>query len=52
MRDKIIAFGLVVVLLLSVTIGMASVLSNSGDGGWKYYKDITVKEKCWIAELN
>ena len=44
MKDKIIAFGLVVVLLLSVSTGMASALSNSGGGDWAYYKEITVKE--------
>ena len=44
MKAKIIAFGLVFVLLLSVTVGMASALSNSGGGDWKYYKQITIKE--------
>ncbi|MGB7533441.1 MAG: hypothetical protein WA977_10790 [Halobacteriota archaeon] len=47
-RDKIIAFGIVLVFLLSVTIGMASALSNSCGGDWQYYKEITVKEeKAW-----
>ena len=31
-RDKIIAFGIVLVFLLSVTVGMASGLSNAGGG--------------------
>ena len=44
MKAKIIAFGLVFVFLLSVTIGMASALSNSGGGDWKYYKEISIKE--------
>lgn len=44
MKDKIIAFGLAVVLLLSVSTGIASALSNSGGGDWKYYKEIIVKE--------
>nr|QNO52363.1 hypothetical protein CJELADDK_00042 [Methanosarcinales archaeon ANME-1 ERB6] len=44
-RDKIIAFGIVLVFLLSATVGMASVLSTSGGGDWKYYKEITVKEE-------
>nr|QNO52369.1 hypothetical protein CJELADDK_00048 [Methanosarcinales archaeon ANME-1 ERB6] len=44
MRDKIIALGIVLVFLFSVTIGMASALSNSGGSDWKYYKEITVKE--------
>ncbi len=44
MKAKIIAFGLVFVFLLSVTVGMASALSNSGGGDWKYYKEITIKE--------
>ena len=43
-RDKIIAFGIVLVFLFSVTIGMASTLSNSGGGDWSYYEEITVKE--------
>ena len=48
MKAKIIAFGLVFVLLLSVTVGMASALSNSGGRDWSYYKEITVKEeKAW-----
>ena len=47
-RDKIIAFGIVLVFLLSTTAGMASVLSTSGGGDCKYYKEITVKEeKAW-----
>jgi len=44
MRSKIVAFGLVLVFLLSTTVGMASVLSTSSGGDWKYYKEITVKE--------
>ncbi len=44
MRSKIIALGIALALLASVTIGMASALSNAGDGNWKYYKEITVKE--------
>ena len=44
MKDKIIVLGIVLVFLLSVTIGMASTLSNSGGGDWSYYKEITVKE--------
>lgn len=51
-RDKIIVFGIVLVFLLSATVGMASTLSNSGGGDWKYYREITVKENCWIAESN
>ncbi len=42
MRSKIVAFGLV--LLLCVFVSMTSALSNSGGGEWKYYKEITVKE--------
>jgi len=52
MRSKIIALGIVLVFLFSVTIGMTSALPNSGGGDWKYYKEITVKENCWIVELN
>ena len=44
MNDKIIAFGLVLVFLLSGTVGIVSALSNSGGGDWKYYDEITVKE--------
>ncbi len=44
MRDKIIAFGLVLVFLLSATVGTDSALSNSGGGDWSYYKEIPVKE--------
>ena len=44
MKAKIIAFGVVLVLLLCATVGMASALSNSGGGDWKYYKELTVKE--------
>ena len=48
MRDKIIALGIVLVFLLSATVGMASVLSTSGGGDWTYYKEIIVKEeKAW-----
>ena len=43
MRSKIIALGIVLVLLAS-GIGSVSAFSNSGDGDWKYYKEITVKE--------
>ena len=43
MRSKIIALGIVLVLLAS-GIGTVSAFSNSGDGDWKYYKEITVKE--------
>ena len=52
MKNKIIALGIVLVFLLSATVGMAFALSNSGGGDWKYYKEITVKENCWIEELN
>ena len=45
MWNKIIAFGLALLFLLSGTIGIASALSNSGGGDWSYYKEITVKEK-------
>jgi len=45
---RLVVFGIVLVFLLSVTVGMASVLSTSGGGDWKYYKVITVKEeKAW-----
>ena len=44
MRTEIIAFGLVLVFLLSGMVGIASALSNSGGGDWKNYKEITVKE--------
>ena len=44
MKAKTIAFGLVFMFLLSVTIGMAFALSNSGGGDWKYYKEIAIKE--------
>jgi hypothetical protein len=40
---KLVALGIVLVLLAS-GIGTVSAFSNSGDGDWKYYKDITVKE--------
>jgi len=30
--------------ILSVTVGMASALSNAGGDNWSYYKKITVKE--------
>ena len=43
MDKKIIAFGLIIALVVSV--GMASALSNSGGGDSKYYKEITLKEK-------
>gem|GEM_PF-3183029 len=36
MRRKMIAFGLVLLFLLSATMGMAFALSNSGGGDWKY----------------
>lgn len=42
--NKIIALGIVLVVLLGAMIGMASALSNLGGGDWAYYKDITVKE--------
>ena len=42
MNTKIVAFALVIALVLSA--GIASALSNSGGGDWKYYTDITVKE--------
>ena len=44
MKDKIVAFGLVFVFLLSGMAGMASALSNAGGGDWSYYKEITIKE--------
>jgi hypothetical protein len=47
MNVKIIAFGLVIVLVLSGS--MASALSNSGGGDWKYYKEITIKENSGTA---
>lgn len=50
MRSKIIV--LIVLVLVASGIGTASAFSNSGDGVWKYYKEITVKENYWIAELN
>jgi hypothetical protein len=31
-------------VLLASGIGTVSAFSNSGDGDWKYYKEITVKE--------
>lgn len=40
---RFVVFGLVLVLLAS-GIGTVSAFSNSGDGDWKYYKEITVKE--------
>ncbi|KAF5433693.1 hypothetical protein C5S35_15825 [Candidatus Methanophagaceae archaeon] len=39
MNTKIVAFGLVIALVLSV--GMALALLNSGGGDWKYYKEVT-----------
>ena len=45
MNTKIIVFGLVLVLLLSGIVGIASAFSNSGGGDWKYYKEVTIKEK-------
>jgi PGF-CTERM protein/uncharacterized repeat protein (TIGR01451 family) len=42
MNTKIVAFGLVIALVLSVSI--ASALSNSGGGDWGYYREITIKE--------
>jgi len=50
MKNKIIALGIVFVLvvLASAAVGTASALSNSGGGEWEYYKAITVKEeKAW-----
>ena len=46
MRIKIIASGIVLVLVLlaSAAVGTASTLSNSGGGSWAYYKEITVNE--------
>ena len=40
---KLVALGIVLVLLAS-GIGTVSAFSNSGDGDWKYYKELTVKE--------
>jgi PGF-CTERM protein len=40
---RLVVFGIVLVLLAS-GIGTVSAFSNSGDGDWKYYKEITVKE--------
>jgi Domain of unknown function (DUF2341). len=42
MNTTIIAVGLVIALVLSA--GIASALSNSGGGDWKYYKEITITE--------
>ena len=48
MKAKIIALGIMLVFLLSATVGMTSVLSTSGGGDGRYYKEITVKEeKAW-----
>jgi PGF-CTERM protein/uncharacterized repeat protein (TIGR01451 family) len=47
MNAKIIAFGLFIVLVLSV--GMASALSNSGGGDWGYYREVTIKENSGTA---
>ena len=44
MNNKIIVFGLVLVFLLSGTVGIVSALSNSGGGDWNYYDEITIKE--------
>jgi hypothetical protein len=43
MKNKIITFGLLLVVLLSLIIGIASALSNSGGGPWSYYDEITLK---------
>lgn len=42
--SKLFAFGIVLVLLLSGTVGTALALSNSGGEDWNYYREITVKE--------
>ncbi len=48
MKDKIIALGILLVLLASAAVGTAMALSNSGGGEWEYYKEMTVKEeKAW-----
>ena len=43
MNTKIVSFGLVSALVLSV--GMASALSNSDGCEWQYYRENTIKEK-------
>ena len=47
MNTKIVAFVLVIALMLSA--GMASALSNSGGGDWKYYREVTIKENSGTA---
>ena len=47
MNTKIVVFGLVIAVVLSV--GMVSALSNSGGGDWSYYKEITIKENAGNA---
>ena len=44
MKPKTIAFGIIVVMLLSVTVGTAFALSDSGGGDWTYHKEITIEE--------
>ncbi|MHC1571634.1 MAG: hypothetical protein ACXQTL_02620 [Methanosarcinales archaeon] len=48
MKNKIIALGILLVLLASAAVGTASALSNLGGGEWIYYREMTVKEeKAW-----
>ncbi len=43
--DKMkVIVGILIVIVLASGIGTVSAFSNSGDGDWKYYKEITVKE--------
>ena len=47
MKDKIIALGILLAVLLS-GMGTASAHSNAGGGEWRYYREIAVKEeKAW-----
>lgn len=42
----ILALGFVLVLVLSNT-GIAARFSNTGGESWKYYKELTIREKSW-----
>ena len=45
MEEKTITFGLLVVVLLSLTVGITSVLANSDGGTWSFFDAILITEK-------
>ncbi|MDY6965723.1 MAG: DUF2341 domain-containing protein [Halobacteriota archaeon] len=49
LNSKVIVLGIVAFLLFSTTISIASALSNSGGGDWRYYKEIIIKEKSGVT---